>query len=340
MRVGGEKVNDVNDFRRLFWGEQAPLVAIGRGGRYFFARAGEFRPVAVRALCFALVDASVAPVAAAKPDPDEDKLPERKSVVPTRAPDAQSGAAGAAPASRRPLGCPAATLGIVCALALLSAFLVAQCRQGTVDSTKAAADAADRLVQRTLAALQDAFHHVFQPRVTVDNHVVFEQTARVLELVVVQRDTTVERERNDTRLGSSKRVRLRGDFHVKAGFDLQTPFSAQLERSTGAGAASRGELPVLRVTLPKARILSVESKKIDVLELKNGIWNRVQPGELAEDINALTDQARLKAEEANLAREAESALTAQLRERLGNDCRLEIQFGDAPRPPTGADPAR
>ena len=221
-----------------------------------------------------------------------------------------------------------AWLGSAIVLVLLAAFIFHRIETWPWRTIDAGAQRFDRLANRVREVFLDATR--LQPRVTVQDRVIFEQASPALELAVVERPTIVERDFTATFLGSSKRVRLRGEFVVKAGFDLRQPFTARLDHETAAPA-------VVHVAMPAARILGVENRKIEVLELTNGLWNRVNPGELENEINALTAQARQKAVQANLAREAESALATQLRERLGGDCRLEIQFGDT-RPPTAPAP--
>ena len=51
-----------------------------------------------------------------------------------------------------------------------------------------------------------------QPRVTINEKVICEQSSSVLELAVVERDMLVERETENTWMGSTKRLRVRGTF--------------------------------------------------------------------------------------------------------------------------------
>ena len=74
----------------------------------------------------------------------------------------------------------------------------------------------DSLTERSTAKakeIRDAFVQLFQlqPRVTVNNHVFFEQTKTALELAVVDRDTEVTQQLSNTWLGSTKTIRLRSD---------------------------------------------------------------------------------------------------------------------------------
>lgn len=172
--------------------------------------------------------------------------------------------------------------------------------------------AASRLVR-------DAFMTVahLQPKVTVDERVVLEQTSPVRELALVERDVSVERETANSWLGSTKRLRVRATYHVKAGFDLQQPFDVKVQ----AGA--------ITARLPPARLLSAEQVRLEALDVRNGMWNRVAPEEIQAELNTLNTEARLKALDANLPRDAEAELTKQLREKLGSQYAVDIVYGSA-----------
>jgi hypothetical protein len=159
--------------------------------------------------------------------------------------------------------------------------------------------------------------------------VVFEQASPVMELAVVERDMTVERETTATWLGSTKRLRLRAVYRVKAGFDLRQPFSVQVE-----GTVRRK----IKTRLPPARILSAEQVKLEALDLQNGLWNRVQSEELQAELNTLNVEARIKALRAGMPREAETMLAEQLRQKLGPDFQLEISTSAGTNLPAASQP--
>src|SRR5207249_10789203 len=107
-----------------------------------------------------------------------------------------------------------------------------------------------------------------QPRVTINNRVYMEQTAPVSELIVLSRRIEVEHEFLHTWVGSSKRVKLHGNFIAKAGFDLQEGLSIDVGPEQ------------ITVQLPHAQILGVEQQQLDFLAFENGLWNRISAQDL------------------------------------------------------------
>ena len=122
------------------------------------------------------------------------------------------------PTPRRKSPWPVAlTLMVLGALALI-AFLFLRieswpmrtARQGTAE------------LERLAGKVRDAFVEMaqLQPRVTVKDRVIMEQTTGVAELALVSRKMSVEHEFSHTWAGSTKRVKLQAAFTAKAGFDL------------------------------------------------------------------------------------------------------------------------
>ena len=66
--------------------------------------------------------------------------------------------------------------------------------------------------------------------------------------------------------------------------------------------------------LPHAEILSVEEEKVEVLELENGLWNRISPNDIEQELAALPELARAKA--SDLPAAAEQTFTRQLLEKF------------------------
>ena len=188
-----------------------------------------------------------------------------------------------------------------------------------------AADAASGRLEHWAGAVRDAFVSVagLQPRVTVNEHVVYEQSSPVLELAVLQREASVERETESSWLGSTKHLRLRGQYRIKAGYDLKKPFAVRLDDA---------HMGRVQLRLPRPRLLSVELVRLDVLTMDNGLWNHVEPEEFEQEVNMLNLEARQKAWQSGVAAETEKTFAEQLQQKLGADYRLEIVSDPPPVP--------
>ncbi len=174
--------------------------------------------------------------------------------------------------------------------------------------------------QRTTREVLRAFREVagFAPQVTVHDRVVFEQTKEALELAVVTRETAVEREMEHEWLGSKKRIRLRGTYVVKAGFDLHEHFVVRIDGRR------------IRVELPAPKILSIDPRDTEVLAFENGFWNKIEPADLEAELRALPALARKKAVQSGLPGEAVETFQKRLRDQFAP--RYEIEFTEPARP--------
>jgi len=174
----------------------------------------------------------------------------------------------------------------------------------------------ERTSQRVLKAFREVAQ--IQPKITIHDRVVFEQTKDALELAVVTRETQVEREMEHEWFGSRKRIRLRGTFNVKAGFDLREQFAVQIEGRR------------IRAQLPPPKILSIDAKETEVLLLENGLWNKINPKDLEVELQALPELARRKAAQTGLPNEAAETFMKRMREKLAPA--YEVEFVEEPKP--------
>lgn len=177
-------------------------------------------------------------------------------------------------------------------------------------------------LERIAGKVRSAFVEIaqLQPQVRINNRVYLEQTTQLAELAVVTRQVEVEHEFSHTWGGSTKRVKLRGTFAVKAGFDLHRHVKADIRDDA------------IALELPHAQILGVEQKQVEVGEFENGYWNRISAADVENELATLPRLAREKAEASGLAREAEEALHKQLAERIGSSKPLQLLFGIEPSP--------
>ena len=174
----------------------------------------------------------------------------------------------------------------------------------------------ERMTAEVLRAFREAAQ--IQPRITVHDRVVFEQTKDAMELAVVSRETHVEREMSHEWLGSTKHIRLRGTYEVKAGFDLREHLLVKIEGRH------------IRVELPPPKILSIDPTRTEVLVLENGLWNKIRAEELETELKALPDLARNKARQIDLPGEALQTFQKRLREHLGAD--YDLEFAEPQQP--------
>ncbi|HEY1476278.1 MAG TPA: DUF4230 domain-containing protein [Chthoniobacterales bacterium] len=160
--------------------------------------------------------------------------------------------------------------------------------------------------------VRDAFVDLFQlqPKISVKDSVVFEQTKTALELAVVSRDIQVTSDDAQTWLGSIKTIRIHATYRVKAGFDL----SQKLE----INVAGRD----VDIKVPKAKILTIEPLSIIIEELRNGLWNKIQPQDVDRDLQRMHDLAQTKA--SPLTDEAELTFKRLLSQKLG-DLNVHVQ---------------
>lgn len=196
---------------------------------------------------------------------------------------------------------PLALVGIVLVLAGLAAFVFWR-----VETWPA----------RTAAGISQAFRQTFEfdPRISVDNEVVLEQSTDVAELAVVQRTLSVERGYENRWLFSTKRLRARGTYAVKAGFDLRKGVDVEVDKAGGR----------VVVTFPAPELLSVEQEKVEIVEWDNGLWNRLGAEDTETAVNAMGALARDRAAAEGLLEEARRSVTEQITARLLEQVDLEV----------------
>jgi Protein of unknown function (DUF4230) len=172
-------------------------------------------------------------------------------------------------------------------------------------------ESADR-IEKVRNILADSFQ--LRPRISIKDHVVYEQSQNVLELTVLTKDTEVTRESDQTWFGSTKHIRIRATFRLHAGFDLEKKCDVTV----------RG--PVILVKLPRAKILSTEVLGWHVEQLQDGLWNKIQPQDVQDELKALPELATGK--EPNLPQEAQQHFEEQLQQKLaplGYKVRVEYE---------------
>lgn len=196
--------------------------------------------------------------------------------------------------------------------------------RGVVDVGREGGDALLDLGEDLAQRLADGLG--VTPKVTVRSDVLVEQSREVLELATVERIVRVEHVYAHTWLGSTKEMRLRGDFRAKAGFDLAKGFEIDLDEIPDQ------ERPRITVHLPEPEILSLEMLELRVEE-DEGIWNRIQPSERQQSVRDLQRLARLELERAGILEQAQASFERQIQHAILEQwAPTRFQVGDEPLP--------
>jgi len=214
----------------------------------------------------------------------------------------------------RRISWPAAFALIALVVCGLVAFIFLRLESWPARNAQQGAAELEKLGRDVKNAFVDVAH--LQPRITINNHVYLEQTTPTSELAVLSRRVEVDHEMQHTWAGSSKRIKLHGTFTVKAGFDLRQKLSVDVRPDE------------ILVQLPPGKILGVEQDSVEVLALENGYWNRISADDLQEELGALAQSARQKANESGLPKQAEKTLEQQLDARIQAPQPLRIRFED------------
>ena len=150
--------------------------------------------------------------------------------------------------------------------------------------------------------LRDALH--FTPEIRVNNTIVLNQQAPILELAVISQNFQHHYTWEHSWLGSTKSIFITGTFIAKAGFDLKRTLSIDLRDDTAY------------VTVPQPIALSVESLGDIIYRDENGVWNWVNMENRTRATNAFIKDARRYANQAAFLGDAREEMDRRLRELL------------------------
>lgn len=142
------------------------------------------------------------------------------------------------------------------------------------------------------------------PHVTVNNTVVLQQQAPVLELATVTQRFSHRHAWANKWMGSTKKITLTGTFEAKAGFDLNQQFDLTISDDKAI------------ITLPAPQLLSLEPQGDLTFEDENGLWNRLHATDRSQAINAFTADARAYATHADFIQDAKKHLEEKLTQIL------------------------
>ncbi len=158
------------------------------------------------------------------------------------------------------------------------------------------------LATATAGGIKELFN--FTPRVTINQTVVIEQSAPIMEVATIAQQVMVDHAWSHTWLGSTKTIRLIGTFTAKAGFDLKEPFTIAIEKN-----------PLrVRASLPPPKLLSLTMDSYRIALDESGWWNRVTDTDREAAVRDLQATARARAEGSGILEEARTTAEQRIRE--------------------------
>jgi len=162
--------------------------------------------------------------------------------------------------------------------------------------------------------LAEALHQVTDNEVTVSGNSVTLARAEMRELAVVERKVQSMVKYETKWMGSDKTIIVKGDFLVKAGFDLTEFEGFELEGEQVIGA------------WPPAKVLSVEQLDYEIFFSRNGVVNKLNQSDFENVSNLLQKQARQDAvEHSDILQDAERVIRTRLEDLGGGAYQWELQ---------------
>lgn len=163
----------------------------------------------------------------------------------------------------------------------------------------------DRAV-KTANAVHDGFVRAMNltPRILVSQTVVYAENSPTLELVTAERSALVQHRLTETWLHSTKEFEIEAKFTAKAGLLLRDVLVVNIPR--GGKTAE--------ITLPRAKILSMEMADFRILRDEDGLWNKLTPKDRERAIRDLNREARKDFEATDLLEKAAGEAKARISE--------------------------
>jgi hypothetical protein len=193
---------------------------------------------------------------------------------------------------------------VLIVLTLCATWLMRSCARMPGEAARSAGEPAVELAKRIVDGISRRLQ--FRPEVRINRETVLQRDTALLELVTVRREFVHEYEWEHQWLGSTKRLRLRGTFAAKAGFDLNDEFYLEMDPSNRQ----------VELFLPEPRVLGVEMTGYEAEE-EEGYWNKLGAEEREQAVNALLASARQAAmNDVDLMSEARQMLQWQIGEAV------------------------
>lgn len=160
-------------------------------------------------------------------------------------------------------------------------------------------------------------------KVIIDGKTIVEQQSPIAQLATTETSIRESYSIRSTWLGSEKSFHVRALFIGKAGYDLKDSMIIDLS----------ADAQIATITLPKAQLLSVEQRELEILEDKSGYWNRLDAAQRQQALEQLQQKARQSLLESGLLTQAHASLQSQFTEVLTEQLPrgFELKFQECAR---------
>jgi len=146
--------------------------------------------------------------------------------------------------------------------------------------------------------ISEAFQ--FTPEVSVNNTIVLQQQTPILELATLSQKFRHEYAWINTWMNSTKKIKIKGTFEAKAGFDLNQKIRIDIRENHAL------------VILPQPKLLSLQPQADYTFEDENGVWNWVDQEDRTKALNAFTQDAQQYAEQAEFISAAKKSVEEKM----------------------------
>lgn len=188
----------------------------------------------------------------------------------------------------------------VIALGLLAIAIAERFAKGTSGQL-------DRSLDKVLAALTSSNTHIVEGRAEITG----KRDIQELALVELRMSATRSFENESYVLkylpAGTKRLIVRGDYRITAGYRLEPGVSLRIENG----------VPV--AVFPEADVLGVELIDFEILSEDDGWANKITPADRATLLRELRQQMRMEARESGILDLADATLNTRLKDLLGAD---------------------
>lgn len=162
--------------------------------------------------------------------------------------------------------------------------IVVATKDGSIEVAQAGYD----LLKEAGGDIRDALK--IDPKIVIGSKTIHGPAEKESKLITATKSFEQTYTYEATWAGSTKRLELKGDFIANAGFTVDENFSVII--------AEDGQSMTIEHRDPE--IISCELNKLEIVEDKNGLWNKVQAEERESATNELIRQARKAALKSDL----------------------------------------